>query len=190
MSHYEIYALFLKIETLYQDFVCLAAVISILAGGALSFEEFRNSKSALLQSSEGHLCSAVATAVFSGVMTLILKFHSQSFAGITSVGRLIVWLPIILLELSMAQFLAGLGYWYCSRSSEEASCGIVIYIISLLITWIALSAWIFWRWSVRGSLNCFRDLWDCGTSTQSLCVFLTRVLRAIVNTYPRGCCFV
>lgn len=160
MPHYEAYALFLKMETLYQDFVFLAAVISILAGGALSFEEFRNSKSGLLQISEGHLCSAAATAILSGIMTLTLKFHSQSFARVTSVGRLIVWLPIIFLELSMAQFLVGLGYWYCSRSSEQASRGMAVYITSLLLTWIALSAWIFRRRSVRCSLNRFRDLWD------------------------------
>lgn len=168
-------------KALYQDFVLIAAVISILAGIVLSFEEFRSSESILLRISEGHLCSATATAVVSGVLTLALKFHSQSFAGVISVGRIIVWLPIIFLELSMAQFLVGLGYWYSSRSFEHAGRSMTAYIASLLLTWIALTIWMFRKWSGRSSLYCFKDLWVLLRSNQSLSIYLSKYFTILEN---------
>jgi hypothetical protein len=71
-------------QRFYKTFVVLAALISGLAVGALTFNEFHDTGSGLIRASEGFLCSSAITAVVAAVVATMLLFQ---FEGLESVTR-------------------------------------------------------------------------------------------------------
>jgi hypothetical protein len=123
-----------------EGLIVLAAVVSILAGRILTFDEFHPTGSGPAQLSEWLLCGSGITAVISGMVSLILLSQFEETRSLLELS----WIPVLLVDLSCVGLLAGMVCWYCCKSSPLAGKVMSVYLISLLCTCIALSVWM-WR---------------------------------------------
>lgn len=138
-----------KLNRFYLTFFIFAVLISVLAGGALTFEEFHPTDSRLIRIAEALLCCAEATAIITGVVSLMLCFRFEAATRIPTTNLLVTWSPLALLDFSLLEFLAGLGYWYCSKSSRWAGEVMVGYLAFLLLICGVMSAWILGNWFIK-----------------------------------------
>ncbi|KAL4968242.1 uncharacterized protein BDV14DRAFT_151796 [Aspergillus stella-maris] len=110
------FLIFQRLYRFYATFVVLAALVSGLALAALTFNEFYSSSSVLIRTSEGFLCSSAITAVLSAVLGTMLLFQFQGFENATRRDLAIAWSPLVLLDLSILEFIIGVVCWYYGKN--------------------------------------------------------------------------
>ena len=141
-----------RVQRSYKGIFALAALVIILAERVLTFSEFHPAISGLAQLSEGLLCGAAITAVFTGIISLMLLFEFDGATETAETGPLVAisWISILLVDMSCVELLVGMVCWYCSKSSPWAGKVMSIYLVGLLCTCIALSVWM---WAQRPMMN-------------------------------------
>jgi hypothetical protein len=106
---------FLKFTDQVQIIALLNGFISVPGATALSMEEFHPTSSSLASTSEGLLCSSIITAVMSAVICIMLLFRFEGAEKATQGELLLAWVPLVLLDISVIDFLVGLVCWYLNR---------------------------------------------------------------------------
>lgn len=143
---------FQRIQRFYSTFVILAALVSGLAVAALTFNEFHSS-TGLSLTGEGFLCSSAITGVVSAVLATMLLF---SFEGLERASRLdlaVAWSPLVLLDLSVLEFLVGTVCWYVDKNVRWRGAIMATQLAVLLGFTLTLSAWMWFHMSKKGGLG-------------------------------------
>jgi hypothetical protein len=127
--------------------------MSGLALASLTFDEFHPSDSTLIRAAEGCLTSSAVTAVISAMTATELLFHFEGFQKATRMDLAFAWLPLVLLDLSIVEFLVGLVCWYYGKSDRWRGTLMVAQSSSLLGGCIIVTIWIFFRMREKGGLG-------------------------------------
>lgn len=141
------FLLFQRLQRFYKTFALLNGFISVAGATALSMEEFHPTRSILASTSEGLLCSSVITAVTSAVICIMLLFRFDGAEKATQGELLLAWAPLILLDISVMEFLIGLVCWYIDRNASWRGLLLGIQFVTLTAFCIVIS------FSVWSSLN-------------------------------------
>jgi hypothetical protein len=96
-------------------FMVLVALISGLTVAALTFSEFHPTSSGLIQASEGFLFSSAITAVIAAVVATMLLFQFEGLEKPTRRDLAVAWAPLVLVDLSVLEFLLGMVCWYYGK---------------------------------------------------------------------------
>ncbi|WQF84252.1 hypothetical protein CDEST_09266 [Colletotrichum destructivum] len=143
---------FQRLLRFYNTFVVLAALVSGLAVAALTFPDFHPS-SGPSQVGEGLLCSSAITAVLSAVMATMLLF---AFEGIERASRMdlaVAWSPLVLLDISILEFLVGMTCWYCGKNVPWRGALMAVQLTWLMGFCVVLSIWVWFHLSRKGGLG-------------------------------------
>jgi ABC-type xylose transport system permease subunit len=147
------FLVFQRIQRFYSTFVVLAALISGLAVAALTFSEFHPTSSGLIQTSEGFLCSSAITAVISAVVATMLLFQFEGLEKATRRDLAVAWAPLVLLDLSILEFLLGMVCWYSGKSAYWRGALMATQFAFLMVVCFTLSIWMWFYMSKRGGLG-------------------------------------
>jgi hypothetical protein len=139
-----------RMNLFYKIFVCLAAFVSCLAVGALTFSEFHPTNSRFAELAETCLCSSAITAVIAAVAATMTLFHFQGLKNITPVELAVAWSPLMLLDLAIAEFIVGMASWYCGKNFGRGNIFVTTYTAILLSFCCIVSAWMFGKWQIKG----------------------------------------
>jgi hypothetical protein len=146
------FLVFQRIQRFYSTFVVLAALVSGLAIAALTFPEFHPGTGLSLVG-EGFLCSSAITGVVSAILATMLLF---SFEGLERASRLdlaVAWSPLVLLDLSVFEFLVGTVCWYAEKNARWRGAVMATQLTGMLGLSIALSVWMWFHMSKKGGLG-------------------------------------
>ncbi|KAJ0417409.1 hypothetical protein BJY00DRAFT_206189 [Aspergillus carlsbadensis] len=147
------FLIFQRLHRFYTTFVILAALMSGLALATLTFDEFHPPDSTLIRAAEGFLASSAATAVISAVTATELLFHFEGLEKATRLDLAFAWLPLVLLDLSIVEFLVGLVCWYYGKSDRWRGTLMVAQFSSLLGGCIIVTIWIWFQMKEEGGLG-------------------------------------
>lgn len=115
--------------------------MSGLAVGALTFDEFHEPASGLIQAAEGFLCSSAITAVVSAVFATMLLFLFEGWERGARRDLAIAWLPLVLLDISILEFLVGMVCWYSSKNLQWKGELMATQLTALMSLCLALCLW-------------------------------------------------
>jgi ABC-type xylose transport system permease subunit len=144
------FLVFQRLQRFYKTFALLNGFISVAGATALSMEEFHPTSSSLAAISEGLLCSSIITAVTSAVICIMLLFRFEGAEKATQGELLLAWSPLILLDISVMEFLVGLVCWYLDRNASWRGLLLGIQFVALVAFCIGIS---FSMWSSFNAKN-------------------------------------
>ncbi|KAL5364803.1 hypothetical protein BJX96DRAFT_138999 [Aspergillus floccosus] len=147
------FLIFQRIQRFYKTFVVLAALISGLAVAALTFDEYHPPTSDLILASEGFLCSSAITAIISAVLAIMLLFQFEGLQRATRRDLAVAWSPLILLDLSIVEFLVGMVCWYCGKNARWRGALVTTQFVGLFSLCMAISIWMWFYMKEKGSLG-------------------------------------
>ncbi|PKX93158.1 uncharacterized protein P174DRAFT_432485 [Aspergillus novofumigatus IBT 16806] len=147
------FLVFQRIQRSYNTFVVLSVLVSGLAVSALTFSEFHPPNSGLLQASEGLLCSSAITAVISAVVATMLGFQFEGLEMATRRDLTVAWVPLVLLDLSILEFLFGMVCWYLGKSGYWRGSLMATQFAFLIALCLAFSIWTWYYMSKRWGLE-------------------------------------
>jgi hypothetical protein len=147
------FLVFQRIRRFYNTFVVLSVLISGLAISALTFSEFHPTNSGLIRTSEGFLCSSAITAVISAVVATMLLFQFEGLETPTRRDLAVAWGPLVLLDLSIIEFLLGMVCWYFGKSAYWRGTLMATQFAFLMAICFALSIWMWFYMRKRGGLG-------------------------------------
>jgi hypothetical protein len=130
----------------------LAALVSGLSISALIFQEFHPAVGAS-QIGEGFLCSSAITAVVSAVLATMLLFMFEGVERARRIDLAIAWSPLILLDLSIIEFLVGMVCWYYDSNSTWQGVLMATQLVGLLGFYIVVATWMWNSMSQDGGLG-------------------------------------
>ncbi|GIJ86937.1 hypothetical protein Asppvi_005836 [Aspergillus pseudoviridinutans] len=107
-----------RLKQFYKTFALLNGFISVASATALSMEEFHPTSSSLASASEGLLCSSIITAIISAIMCIVLLLRFEGAENVTQGELAVAWAPLVLLDISVLEFLVGLLCWYLERNTS------------------------------------------------------------------------
>jgi ABC-type xylose transport system permease subunit len=147
------FLVFQRVLRFYNTFVVLSALVSGLALATLTFEEFHPTTSGLAQVGEGFLCSSAITALLAAVLATMLMFVFQGVEQATRMDLAVAWSPLVLLDLSIIEFLIGIICWYCAKNNTWRGVVMLAQLCSLLGLTIVFSIWIWLHLVQKGNLG-------------------------------------
>ena len=145
--------MFKRLQRFYSIFNVLAALISGLSLAAMMFDEFHPTISVAGQSAEALLCSSALTATTCTMLSTMFMFRFEGHETATRKELAIAWLPLVLLDLAIVEFLIGLTVWY-STKADAWRWAMVAGSLGVLLTIAIVSAvWMWQTMSVKGGLG-------------------------------------
>ncbi|CVK92415.1 uncharacterized protein FMAN_07311 [Fusarium mangiferae] len=150
------FLVFQRLRRFNQTFIVLAALVSGLDIGALSYQEFRSrgeDDASLNHTAEGFLCSSAITAVISALIAGMLLFQ---FEGLEKASRLelaVAWIPLTLMDVAIVEFLIGITCWYAANNVRWRGALMATQLTALLGLCIALSAFMWLSMREKGGLG-------------------------------------
>jgi hypothetical protein len=142
-----------RLQRCYKIFALLNGFISVAGATALSMEEFHPTSSSLASASEGLLCSSVITSITSAIMCIMLLFRFDGAETVTRGELAVAWAPLVLLDISVLEFLIGLLCWYLERNMSWRGLLMGTQFTVLTGFCIALSFCIWSSLEVKGGLG-------------------------------------
>jgi ABC-type uncharacterized transport system YnjBCD permease subunit len=152
------FLVFQRVVRYNNQFTILAALVAGLSLAVLSFGEFHPSTSSFARGAEGLLCSSSITAVVSVTLAIMLLFRFESYETATRKDLAIAWLPLVLLDLSILEFLIGLVLWYSSKNEWERSIAMAVQTVVLLGATIGVAIGMWQSMSRLGGLGADENL--------------------------------
>lgn len=147
------FLVFKRLCRFYATFVVLGALVSGLALAALTFDEFHPTPSALIRTAEGFLCSSAITAVMSAVMATMLLFQFEALDRATRRDLAIAWVPLVLLDLAIIEFLVGVVCWYYGKTATWRGALMATQFAVLLGGCLIVSTWMWFNMKEKGGLG-------------------------------------
>lgn len=146
------FLVFQRIQRFYNTFVILSALVSGLAVAALTFPEFHPS-TGLSQVGEGFFCSSAITALLAAVMATMLLFSFEGVEKATRMDLAVAWSPLVLLDISIVEFLIAIVCWYCGKNVRWRGALMATQLVCLLGICVALSSWMWFHLVQKGALG-------------------------------------
>ena len=119
----------------------------------LTFDEFHPTIHARARTAEGFLCSSANTSVITVTLATMLMFRFEGQKAAKRKEMMLAWMPLVLLDWAILEFLIGLVLWYTSNNSHGRSILIGMQVVVLLgfVIGVAISMYI--SMSVPGGLG-------------------------------------
>lgn len=133
------FLVFQRLHRFYKTLIVLAALVSGLATGALTFDEFHSADSTVMHASEGLLCSSAITAVVSAVIATMLLFLLEDLGAAVKRDLVLAWSPLVLLDISIVEFLIGMVCWYTGKNKRWRGALMVTHFSVLIGCCLVLS---------------------------------------------------
>lgn len=96
-------------------------------------------------------CMSFITAVMSCVFSLILEFQYDSPLAPNGAECIVVWAPLVLLDISLLGLITGVSSW-CLNNTPPDYHGIFIgYLRMLFLVCIGLWVWLYLKWPFRAN---------------------------------------
>ncbi|KAK1953630.1 hypothetical protein LY78DRAFT_708263 [Colletotrichum sublineola] len=146
------FLVFQRLLRFYNTFVVLAALVSGLAVAALTLPDFHPSSGISLVA-EGFLCSSAISAVLSAVMATMLLFAFEGIERASRVDLAVAWSPLVLLDISIVEFLLGMICWYWGKNAPWRGALMAVQLTWLMGFCVVLSIWMWFHLSRKGGLG-------------------------------------
>ncbi|KAH7377134.1 hypothetical protein B0T11DRAFT_324957 [Plectosphaerella cucumerina] len=100
----------------YRNLNTISMVLSSSASFMIRFDDHRHGASPrLTDASAGLFTSTVITGVVAVLITTMLSFHLEGCDVSGAVDHAVAWLPVVLVDLTIVEFLVGLVAWYTAN---------------------------------------------------------------------------
>lgn len=96
---------------------------------------------------------SLVTAVLSGMISLMLEFYCDSLLTPTEVERVIMWAPVILLDVAIVEFIAGVSSSSLTSASPTSQGIFGWYVKGLIFVCICLTVYLSNQWGWRAKLR-------------------------------------
>ncbi|KAL6413038.1 hypothetical protein AUP68_02533 [Ilyonectria robusta] len=130
-----------RVLRFYRTFDAIAALPAIVASVVMKFDGFKDSQTtAIAQIAVVLLASSVVKSVIAITLAKMLLFRFEGYQHSTERKSAIIWLPTILVDMSIVEVLAGLICWVVDSYPIWAALLVAVEALALLVGTIAL-AW-------------------------------------------------
>ncbi|KAF2733680.1 hypothetical protein EJ04DRAFT_468060 [Polyplosphaeria fusca] len=147
------FLVFQRLQRFYKTLNVVSALVAGLSLAVLTFDEFHPTSSDLIRGAEGLLCSSALTAIISVMMSTMLLFNFEGRESATRKDLTIAWTPLVVMDVSIVEFLLGLLLWY-SGKNDHWRTGLMGSQLALLLGYCVWMS--FWMWNTmsnRGGLG-------------------------------------
>lgn len=148
---------FKRIQRFYQTFNIISTLLGGLSLAVMTFQDFQigdhDLPRRLIDVSAGFLTSSVLTAVIAVMLATILLFRFEGHDMPTRLDLAVSWVPLVLVDLVILEFLIGLMVWYAARYSRGAVIAMASQLVILLSATITIAIWVWNSMSARGGLG-------------------------------------
>lgn len=135
------FLVFQRVRNFYKLFAFAGSLVGAVSVTALSLPEFHPAISTLASVSEGLLCSSTITGTVSAVTAVMLLFRFEGVEEASRGDSLVAWLPLVLLDLSVLEFLVAMVCWYWDKSPYQGASLVCMQFVTLLSICITLATW-------------------------------------------------
>jgi hypothetical protein len=145
---------FQRLQRFYQTFNIVATLVGGLSLAVLTFDELHGQETTLARAAEGLLCSSALTAVVAVTIATMLLFRFEGHeTRPTRIDLLVAWVPLVLLDLVIVEFLVGLVLWYAVKNEPWRRAAMGVQLAVWLVFTIALAIWMWNTMCVEGGLG-------------------------------------
>ncbi|KAJ9614037.1 hypothetical protein H2200_002173 [Cladophialophora chaetospira] len=145
---------FHRLQRFYHTFNIVSTLLGGLALAVLTFDEFRSTDvHGLLDASAGLLTSSTLTAVIAVTIATMLLFKFEGHERPTRKELLIAWIPLVLLDVVIVEFLLAVVFWYAAKYAPWRSVLMGAQLAVLLVGTVAIAVWMWRSMSVKGGLG-------------------------------------
>ena len=141
-------------------------VFSLIVGGlsvaVLASEKFHPAQSSRVQVSEGFLCSSAMTAIISAMHSTMLLFTFEGHETATRKDLVVAWSPVLLLDVSIGQYVLGLKFWSAGKGWIAPIVGAYPAVLFIYSSCIAI--WMWHTMNMRGELGKRKEHADVETT--------------------------
>ena len=134
-----------KLESVDKDLYCLSYCIAILSSAFLLLGNSGQEASRNVGISRWLFASAMLSSIISRVCSSMIKFYHSGTVTPKLSEAVIIWIPLISLDIALVEFSAGLNYWYL-KTDSQLSCQLLAgYSSFLALCCASLSFWILFK---------------------------------------------
>jgi hypothetical protein len=145
---------FERVHRFYQTFNIIATLLGSLALAVLTFDDFHiQHGQPLMEASAGLLTSSALTAVVAVMIATMLLFKFEGHEHPTRRELAIAWIPLVLVDLVIVEFLFGITLWYAARSAVWRASLMGGQLVVLLVLSIVLAVWMWNSMKEKGGLG-------------------------------------
>jgi len=147
------FLVFQRLHRFYKTLNVVSALVGGLSLAVLTFDEFHPTRSTLARASEGFLCSSALTAVISVMAATMLLFRFEGHATATRKDLILAWSPLVLLDVTIVEYLLGLVLWYSGKNNSWRTALMSAQMAVLLLYSICVALWMWHSMSDKGGLG-------------------------------------
>ncbi|KAK8109610.1 hypothetical protein PG999_007747 [Apiospora kogelbergensis] len=146
---------FHRLQRFYQIFNVIATLLGGLALAVLTFDEYHDEqkRSLLVDASAGLMTSSAITAVVAVMSATMLLFKFEGHERPTRMELAISWVPLVLVDVVIVEFLVGLVLWYAAQYSAASTAVMTLQLAGMLAGTIAMAIWMWNTMSQRSGLG-------------------------------------
>lgn len=89
----------------------------------------------------------------SAVLAIMLLFQFEGLQRATRRDLAVAWSPLVLLVVSIVEFLVGMICWYCGKNARWRGALVTTQFVGLLSLCMAISIWMWFYMKEKGSLG-------------------------------------
>lgn len=147
------YIVFQRLQRFYTTLNIVSALHAGLALAVLTFDEFHPAQTAPARAAEGLLVSSALSSVISIVLAIMLMFQFEGREKATRRDLAMAWVPLVVVDLAIVEFLLGLVLWYCGKNRSWESALMVVQFVFWMGCCVAISSWMWVTLSDKGGLG-------------------------------------
>lgn len=144
--------IFARLTNFYDNFNVISTLLAGTSVAVLAFGEF-STDSALIKAAEGCLTSSSLTAIVSVVLAIMLRFKFEGHEMPTRLDLAVAWIPLVMLDISIVEFLLGLLLWYADKNNTWRTALMTAQFVALLVAASAVAVWMWNSMSIKGGLG-------------------------------------
>ncbi|KAI1759620.1 hypothetical protein GGR53DRAFT_513068 [Hypoxylon sp. FL1150] len=146
---------FNRLQRFYQTFNVIATLLGGLALAVMTFDEFHDAggDQGLIAGSAGLLTSSAITAVVAVMTATMLLFKFEGHEKPTRLDLAVGWVPLVLVDLVIVEFLVGLALWYAAKYRPWCTALIVAQLVVMMAGTIVMAVWMWNSMSLKGGLG-------------------------------------
>lgn len=144
--------MFTRLTSFYDTFNVISTLLAGTSVAVLAFGEF-SGDSSLIKAAEGCLTSSSLTAIVSVVLAIMLRFRFEGHELPTRLDLAVAWIPLVMLDVSIVEFLLGLLLWYADKNNTWRTALMTSQFVVLLGGVTAIAVWMWNTMSIKGGLG-------------------------------------